>query len=256
MKTINHQYRTISPLQIVDIEDLSYLSDLFNEFLNLKSEEYYVAAYSDIIFTYKVVDIHNLETKILSPEKIKAEQSNKLLIESVTRFGGYNLPNTMDFTLWGNCHFLDDNNAIVYKHSSQLEYHIELSENSQEVEVMLDDKTLLSFKDTMLDQRSADLTSFSRKSKTHEYTFQEGELVLKKIIKKVQFLKRTRKSNYLSNTNKFITMDLETRTIDEVRTSYCVSIYDGKNFKSFYLKDYSGPNAEKDMLRDSILLNI
>ena len=35
-------------------------------------------------------------------------------------------------------------------------------------------------------------------------------------------------------------------------SSYCVSIYDGQNFKSFYLTDYSGPNAEKDMLRDSI----
>ena len=60
VKTINHQYRTISPLQIVDIDDLSYLSDLFNEFWNLKSEEYYVAAYSDIIFKYKIVDENNL----------------------------------------------------------------------------------------------------------------------------------------------------------------------------------------------------
>ena len=49
VKTINHQYRTISPLQIVDINDVNILSDLFNEFWNLKSEEYYVATYSDII---------------------------------------------------------------------------------------------------------------------------------------------------------------------------------------------------------------
>lgn len=43
-------YRTISPLQIVDIDNLSYISNLFIEFLNLKSEEYYFASYSYIIF--------------------------------------------------------------------------------------------------------------------------------------------------------------------------------------------------------------
>ena len=54
------------------------------------------------------------------------------------------------------------------------------------------------------------------------------------------------------NSKKFITMDLETRTINEVMTSYCVSIYDGTNFKSFYLSDYSGLNSESAMLKDSI----
>jgi hypothetical protein len=88
------------------------------------------------------------------------------------------------------------------------------------------------------------------KLKNQEYIFEQGKLVLKKVEKKVQFLKNTRKSGFLSD--KFINMDLETRVIDEVMTSYCVSIYDGKIFKSFYLSDYFGVNAEKDMLRDSI----
>ena len=50
-------------------------------------------------------------------------------------------------------------------------------------------------------------------------------------------------------------MDLETRTINEVVTSYCVSIYDGQKSKSFYLSDFSkgGTNAEQEMLRASIL---
>lgn len=47
-------------------------------------------------------------------------------------------------------------------------------------------------------------------------------------------------------------MDLETRIINNIMSSYCVSIYDGKIFKSFYLSDYSGENAEKEMLRASI----
>lgn len=53
----------------------------------------------------------------------------------------------------------------------------------------------------------------------------------------------------------FITMDLETRTINEVMTSYCVNIFDGETPKRFFLSDFSngGNNAEQDILRASIL---
>ena len=54
----------------------------------------------------------------------------------------------------------------------------------------------------------------------------------------------------MHNSKKIITMDLETRVINEIMSYYCVSIYDGKVFKSFYLSDFSN---EKEMLRDSIL---
>jgi len=110
---------------------------------------------------------------------------------------------------------------------------------------MLDDKVLLSFTDTMLDKN--DLTTFSRKFKNQEYVFNEGDLILKKLDRKVQYLKRIIRDSYLKE--KFITMDLETRVINEVMTSYCVSIYDGKVFKSFYLSDFEN---EKEMLRESI----
>jgi hypothetical protein len=55
-------------------------------------------------------------------------------------------------------------------------------------------------------------------------------------------------------------MDLETRTIDGLMLSYCVSIYEGKTFKSFYLSDHSPAapaqeiNAEKDMEKQIKLL--
>ena len=45
-------------------------------------------------------------------------------------------------------------------------------------------------------------------------------------------------------------MDLKTRIINEVMISYCVSIYDGKEFESFYLSDFKD---EREMLRASII---
>jgi hypothetical protein len=52
-----------------------------------------------------------------------------------------------------------------------------------------------------------------------------------------------------STSNKFITMDLETRNIDNILTPYCVSIYDGKVSISFYLLDFSSVD---EMLLSSI----
>jgi hypothetical protein len=43
--------------------------------------------------------------------------------------------------------------------------------------------------------------------------------------------------------NKFLTLDLETRTIDGILSPYCVGIYDGKNKLSFYLSDYKSIDA-------------
>jgi hypothetical protein len=113
----------------------------------------------------------------------------------------------------------------------------------------LEDKILLSFKDVLNDK--SNLSTFTRTIKNHEYIFEEGELIVKKIKKDVQFLTKINRS--MHNSKNFITMDLETRVINEVMSSYCVSIYDGKKVKSFYLCNYSGATAENDMLKDSIL---
>jgi len=44
-------------------------------------------------------------------------------------------------------------------------------------------------------------------------------------------------------------MDIETRTIDGDFIPYCISIYDGKLSKSYYLSDYNNP---EDMLTEAI----
>lgn len=248
LKTINHQYKTISPLQTVNIEDISSLANLFVEYWNLRTDDYFITEYSDIIFTYKIIDDSNLTTKILTPRelnRLKGQSENKTSINPRMTFGGYSLPNTMDFTLWGPYHFIDNKNVIVYKKSSKLEYHIELFDYHQKVTLTLDDKKILTFKDIMNDK--ANLSTFTRIIKTHEYTFKEGLLVLKKTERKVKFLTKTKQNMY--NSKKFITMDLETRIINEEMSSYCVSIYDGQKLYSFYLSEYLN---EKEMLKASV----
>lgn len=188
--------------------------------------------------------------------KKKKAKKTKKKIKNI-KFGGYKLPTTMDITKWGPYQFIFDNKTIIYKPSSLLEYHIELFDNYQLIELKLNDKVLLTFKDTMNDK--SNLSTFTRIVKNHKYIFEDGELILKKIKKKVSFLSKIKRN--MNNSKNFITMDLETRVINEIMSSYCVSIYEGKEFKSFYLTDYLSSNAantenirlaEKNMLRDSI----
>lgn len=252
INTKNHQLRTISYMQTIELKDYSDLYLLFTEFWNLKNEDYHLAELNEIIFTYKIINV-NLFTKILhSPIPTGGKSTNispsipNFKKQETLNFGGYNLPSTMDINSWGNCHFLSEGKAIVFKPSSSLIYHVELFNNYQLVELKLNDKILLTFKDTM--NHRSDLSSFTRTLNNQEYIFEFGILILKKITKNVSFLSKSKRNMY--NSKNFITMDLETRVINEVMSSYCVSIYDGKVFKSFYLTDYSN---EKEMLRASIL---
>lgn len=269
IKTINNQIRSISYMQTIKLGDIDKLKQIFIEYWLLKSEDYYLAQISDIIFTYKILTTSNLETKILkindngepynysynNSEPTQELEPVKNLQRTPTKnnkmsFGVFNIPATMDIETWGDVHFISDTKAIIYKKGSHSEYHVEFFNDVvlgryQLVDLKLEDKILLSFKDIINDK--SNLSTFTRIIKNHEYKFEEGQLLIKKITKNVKFLTKINRS--INNSEKFITMDLETRTIDGIMSSYCVSIYNGKICNSFYLSDY--PN-EKDMLRASI----
>nr|QWO71392.1 DNA polymerase [Arthromyces claviformis] len=193
-------------------------------------------------------EIPKTETNILSTNSIIKNSiiNSKSSRMNRTSFGGVNLPNTMDILLWGDVHFISETQAIVYRKQSYSEYHVELFNDYLLAELKIDDKIILKFKDTLNDK--INLSTFTRTIKNHEYIYQEGNLLLKKIKKKVRFLTKILPNMHQSK--KILTMDLETRTINGVMTSYCVSIYDGKTSKSFYLSDF---NSETEMLRKSIL---
>ena len=241
----NGLYRSISYVQTVKKEDYNSLLDIFIEFWNLRSEDYHITTASSIIFTYKVYD-----SEISQQIKSKSISRHKNIVSELKQqytFGGFNLPKTMDFTLWGE-HFIshDYKSAVVHKPNSRLEYHIQILDNAQTVELkMKDNKTLLTFTDTL--NNYADLSTFTRTLKNQEYIFINGEMVLKRIQKHCKFIKPLDKSIFLNKN--IITMDLETRTRNGIMEAYAVCIYDGRESKSFYLSDYK--NSE-DMLLSSL----
>jgi hypothetical protein len=142
----------------------------------------------------------------------------------------------MDFTTWGNTYFTEDySNAIVFDVNSNKKYYIKLYGNYQEVELKIKYITILKFKDVM--NNKGDLTTFTRIiNNNQEYRFINGQLLIKKIKRKVDYLKPINKN--INIFNNFITMDLETVNNNGILEPYCISIYDGKLSISFYLLDY------------------
>lgn len=202
-----------------------------------------------IIYTYKILDsdTNNDIIKVSKLNRIRGWQSINQN-NTVFHYKGYNLPNTMDITSpkWGGDIYYDNNytNAIIIQSNST--YFIKLYDSYSEVELKVNKITVLKFKDIM--NNKSDLNTFTRIINNQEYIFINGELILKKLIKKVDYLKPINKSIYLSND--FITMDLETRIIDNgILEPYCIGIYDGKIKISFYLSDYENSDL---MLEHSI----
>jgi len=59
IKTVNQQRRTIYYMQTLGIREFNQLHEIFSEYWNLKTEDYYLAAISEITFTYKIVYTNN-----------------------------------------------------------------------------------------------------------------------------------------------------------------------------------------------------
>lgn len=241
IKFDSNQFRSVSYLQIVKLTEFKDLLEIFIEFWNIRDQDYMSLNPSHIVFTYKIISKDN--------EIIKTSKLNRSkLIKDETKtfnFKGYNLPSTMDFSNWGTLIFESDTFAQIKKLNSNSVYNINILDKELKVNLKVKDKSILEFTDKILEKGK--LNSFIRTIKNQEYIFIDGSLVIKKIKKATNFLKPIHPQGFIS-TN-FLTMDLETRTIDGKMIPYAVSIYDGKNTTSFYLLDFINSD---EMLKTAI----
>ena len=82
--------------------------------------------------------------------------------------------------------------------------------------------------------------NFNRTVNTHTYFFRDSKLVCITHKKLCNFIPPVITSD--TNELNLITMDIETRTIDNKMIPYCICFYDGTNSYSFYLSDYGSVN--------------
>jgi len=139
---------------------------------------------------------------------------------------------------------------LISKSNSNLLYKIETYISYNKIEVLGHGKTILTFFDYKNDGNN--LNTFTRKINNHEYIFVNGELIIKKLIRKTSFLKPIKINKQLIN--KFLTMDIETRIINNKKVPYCICIFDGIKSFSYYLNDYNDHIEMMNIAINSILI--
>jgi hypothetical protein len=219
----------------------------------------------------------SIGSKILLSEesKLLKSESNKKSF----KLEGINLPTTMDITKWGFCLFnYDYSKAIIIKNINNQQqfdnlnyddfnddkmktlqnpyYQVKINDYKLIVEYKFKNSTLFTFEDQLIlndDLRighDLDLTCFTRNilEKNKQYYFKDDKLILFKKTKKVNFITTKRKDSF--KYNRYLTLDLETRIVNNKLKPYCVSIFDGQFVSSFYLKDFIN---EEELLKNAIL---
>lgn len=147
----------------------------------------------------------------------------------------------MDFSKWGTITKVFHNITQVNK--DNIKYEIEKYDTHQIVKIYSNNILVTSFVDTF----GINNESFLRKYKNEELLIINGQIKLKKVVKNVSYIESIKKAKKISH--KFITLDIETKVIDNVLVPYCICMFDGKNKYSFYISDY---NNSEEMLVSAI----
>ena len=218
--------------------DMEEVKDHFISAWNAKSEMYHTFPVIRLIIFHKILP-KNIEKRISRPVEYKSTPSYKFL--------GYNIPLTMDLAKWGNVKYNDKKTiATIKRYDSNLIYEAHIFRDVHIVNAYNEKhKVLFSFRDTLLDKNN--LNSFKREFKNRTIIYMNGVQYWLSDKKECKFILPIKKHN--KNTQKFLTMDIETRKIDNNMEPVCISFFDGKFIKSFYLTEYSNSN---EMLSDAL----
>jgi len=240
--------KTLSTLSRL-IKSKKFLSEYFislNNNIATKSNDYQTMEVKSLIFSYHIIT-NNMVTlkdgRKVTP-KIK-DMSNTSRNVPHFSFAGYKLHVTSDFTKWGMVLANTSSIVTVQKRSKGLNLRYIINKYNDRNEVSVMSGKVLQYKFT--DIFGSDFMSFTRIIGNHEYVIRDGKIILKKLVRKVQFIDPIAKDSKINT--KFLTLDIETRVIGYLFKPYCISIYDGNIAKSFYLSDYKD---EDDMLIDCL----
>jgi hypothetical protein len=245
-------YRSISMIQRLNIKNFNELYDIFLGFWNSSYGEYYKLNELDsIIYYYKIIN----QTYDIKPKVVRYEDSKLNRIKPYTHIiSDINVPMTMDLYQWGNLIFDSESNiAIIQKFSSNIRYFVDIEDKYHNVKILINnDNILFKFRDTILSKN--DLYHFKR-----ELFNAQGE-IRKTIIYKdndIVFTSQSKKYPEIAKINysssappRFLTMDIETKTIESKMIPITVSIYDGKEKKSLFLLDFK---SSEEMIKTSII---
>ena len=270
----SYQIRSIGSVRLFRKENSNDVLSYFISSLFLSQDNYSTFYVNNIILTYNIC----YDDSILNNLKLIKENFNEIIEDhskdlltnkDKLKISDKNLPLTTDLSKWGEIKIIKGNYPYVFNlketkilisnESSTLEnfnYIVSirgLKFNGKKIIIQRVSVTDKKFK--LIHLKLIDIiydinqpNSFVRIIDNTQYVYDKGLKVLSHKRKKAQYFTNSSKCKSLSKN--FMTMDLETKSIDGVLVPFCVSIFDGKNSYSFYISDYE---SSDEMLKTSIL---
>jgi hypothetical protein len=237
IKKNNGQIATLGLLQKLNKEDKDYFFEYLSARMEFMQDSYINVPIIEILFSYGIRDGLAKEKNI--DNKIKYQY-----------YQHYKLPITFDPLKYGilihltnniyTIQLINNNIGIITTTRSEAEAE---EDKINYIKFFKNGKLIFEWKDIYIDENT-----FIREIGKNKFTFVNEDLKLLTIDHENKFIEKT-KTAKTQNSN-IITMDLETRILDNKHIPYCISIYDGKSTKSFFINDYS--NNVNNMIIDSI----
>lgn len=179
------KYRSLGNIQKLNYRDKIKLSSILINLLKIINNDYKNMVICNIVITYKILGIKE--------KQIKIDKFNKILIKKLptTKFYGYNLPNTMDYNLWGNIISYDSyselrtipNTDLIFEIINDKNYNIKfkglsLAPTMRMINVLTSSKIkILTFYD-YYENNNANLNTFTRIINNQYYNFNNGKLLI------------------------------------------------------------------------------
>jgi len=214
----NGQIASIGNLLRLNLNDKNYLLDHLLFIIDLKIGGYKDVPINGIIFSFGIrsglAPIKGIDTDV-----------------KYQYYQHFKFPITMDPLKYGKLISKFDNKYIIQLINQNLAI-IDIEDKFNKIQLFKEGELKYEWIDRYIDE-----SSFIRDIGQKTFTFVNEELKLLTIKKSSKFIKKSKLAK--KPNNNFITMDLETRLIDNIHTPYLISIYDGFIEKSFFIDDFT-----------------
>ena len=264
--------RTIAPIQNYNKNNFKDCYEIFVRYIEQMSEYYKNFEITSIIFTFCINKENTiLNKKIESEPEINENLSNENISKIKNKLKLYvkNLPITSDLNKWGEINVISGTypynfNKLKNNITTKILIDIKDKHNNYIVEIKLivnNNKNYLIHKVTVVNKKFMkpthefidiienlnNLNNFTRIINNQLIVYNNKEPVYIQNRHKTNYFSKVKKCDSV-NTN-FITMDLETKSINGILEPYCICIFDGKNSFSFYITDFT---SSEEMVKNAL----
>lgn len=240
-------YYSLSKLQSVNYDSKEALMAILNESLTIMYERYTQFPIDELFLRFLILPKGSRwEKVVIRPMIIETKH-----FESLSQI---NLPLTLDLTKWGKDTKLSSTLTTVLTKDGTL-LTIESNGDIRSISVLVNNEKVMSFTDTIINAAEDHFIRTLENGTVIEY-LGGLQIKLQPKIKEAVYMKTLDPAKSTHFEEGVITMDFETRKLkDDSSEVISIAIYDGKEYKTYFLNDYQSSSQMLHQLIEDLFNN-